>query len=281
MRIDLIPGMGDPSRAPVSPLTQMNWRGATKPPPQFVARSRYQELLQGLYDAVLMADEAGRIVDSNLRALDFLHYDRTELTKMVIPNVISGADEQLMATITETLEQQRHALIQAFCVRKDGTQFPAEIAVCRIHLDQPRVVFFMRDISLRYQTEQILRYEHYALHSAGIGIAIADMDMDLTFVNPALAVLLGMEAGDTLVGKPLSALFADAEEIQTLVEEAGKGATTPPCTRPTRLLKPDGTEAKACVTAAICVDEDGDPMGAVFTFLGIGKDAAPAPAGQA
>jgi len=157
MRIDLIPEAtvpeGEEAAAPVSSLTRMDWSPRRKAP-EYVARSRYQELLQSLYDAALVTRLSGEIIDVNARAVEFLRHHRADLFVMTIFEIISGADENLIENLYKNLEDERFSLIQAYCLRSDGSYFPAEIAVSRLRLDEVCLCFFIRDISWRHEAEQ-------------------------------------------------------------------------------------------------------------------------------
>ena len=122
--------------------------------------SHFQRLLQRLYDAALIADVHGRIVDVNVRAEEFLSYSGGELRGMTVSDVISGADESVLRTVSDNLENERHTLIQAYCLRKDGSYFPAEVAVSKLGLGRLHLCFFIRDITIRRQAEEMLITEH-------------------------------------------------------------------------------------------------------------------------
>ena len=118
----------------------------------------YQELLQSLYDGVLITDAAGRIMDVNERAMDFLLYTKDELSRLNIINIIAGANEVLLATLRRNIEQHRYTLIEASCIRKDRTTFPAEIATNRLVLTpEGHLCFFVRNITKRKKAEEVLK----------------------------------------------------------------------------------------------------------------------------
>ncbi|MCX6992473.1 MAG: ATP-binding protein [Kiritimatiellaeota bacterium] len=118
----------------------------------------YQELLQSLYDGVLITDATGRIMDVNERAMDFLLYTKDELSRLNIINIIAGANEVLLETLRKNIEQRRYTLIEASCIRKDRTTFPAEIATNRLVLTpEGHLCFFVRNITKRKKAEEALK----------------------------------------------------------------------------------------------------------------------------
>lgn len=118
---------------------------------------RYQELLHSLYDGVIITKASGQIVDINARALSLLHYEQNELSRLNVLDIIAGANEQLLQTIFNNIESNRFTLIDGYCVRKDKTTFPAEIATNRLVLTQEgHLCFFVRDVTKRKKAEEEL-----------------------------------------------------------------------------------------------------------------------------
>ena len=121
------------------------------------SRSAYEQLLQSIYDGVLITKLDGRIVDNNARAAQLLDSDGEKLVNTSVLAIIAGADEKLLAAIGKNLEDQRYTLIEASCIRSNGQDFPAEIAVNRIELDsQGLLCFFIRDITVRKRAQEAL-----------------------------------------------------------------------------------------------------------------------------
>lgn len=122
-----------------------------------VDESYFYELLQSLYDGVVITELNGRIVDANDRAMEFLLYNKKELSRLTIVDIIAGATTDLLKTLCSNIEKGRFTLIEAFCVRKDGTLLAAEIAANRLVLTQQgHLCFFMRNITKRKEREDAL-----------------------------------------------------------------------------------------------------------------------------
>jgi len=122
-----------------------------------IGPDRYQELLHSLYDGVLITKPSGQIVDVNARAINLLQYDQNELSRLNVMDIVIGANEQLLQTICKNIESNRFTLIDAYCIRKDKTTFPAEIATNRLVLTKEgHLCFFLRDVTKRKKVEQEL-----------------------------------------------------------------------------------------------------------------------------
>ena len=226
VRIDLLPSSGGGSPAqigrtpkPVSSVTRMDWKQPGRTP-DYVARSRYQELLQSLYDATLVTTLDGSIVDVNSRASQFLQHEKNALLSMSITDLISGADEALIQQVRENLGRERFTVIQAFCMRKDGTFFPAEIAVSRIRLDEQSLCFFIRDTTVRVEAETRVLLEHQAIQLSSSGAIITDVDANVIYANYAFSSMAGIEDENVIVGRDLHEFITQPEGLSELVTAA-------------------------------------------------------------
>lgn len=269
MRIDLIPDV------PTEPETGKKKRVViAKPVRRGGPRSGreqqysyYDELLQNVYDAAVITDRDGRIVDVNVRAVDFLLYSRRQLCSLSIVDIISGADSSLVKTLWKNLEEERFTLIQAYCRRQDGSFFPAEIAVNKLHLEAMHLCFFVRDITLRRQSEEMLITEHNALQNSGSGIAVVDLGSTIEYVNPSMARMWGYESGDEAVGREIGSLFSDRQDAQEWVDAVmGKHRMW---TGEMEARRKDGSSFHVQISAACNRNADGEPVGMVLSFVDI------------
>ncbi|MDE0840481.1 MAG: PAS domain-containing protein [Kiritimatiellae bacterium] len=272
MRIDLIPDV------PVKPDTQRGRKpvlktGAQRPvlnSPRIVSSvgkgdSFYQHLLQGLYDAAIIIDMKGKIVDVNQRAIEFLKFEIDAFRQMSVFDVISGADSGLIDSLCENLELTQHALIQAYCLRSDGSNFPAEIAVSRLELDDPHLCFFVRDITIRKHAEEMLITEHCAIQNSGSGIAITTNSGDLDFVNPRVTEMWGSDE-DELLGKALRSLMVEPSLVDTMFD----ALTEDDSSSWQGDMQGQGSDGEAFhvqVTGARNRNSEGEPIGFVFSIL--------------
>ncbi len=227
--------------------------------------SPYKDLLESIYDGVVIADYEGTIEEVNARAADFLQYAPAMLVGVAITDLISGASSTLMHTLLENLKEDRFTLIQAYCVRRNGAYFPAEIAVSRLEYGAGRLCFFVRDITVRRQSEEMLRTEHNALQNAGTGIGIANRGLELEYANPAFAAMCGHPAASSLTGVDLRALLFDDNGTHARIEavlESNAGWEG------SALLKvSDGTSLTVRVAVAPNRNADGEVSGLVLSFV--------------
>lgn len=162
MRIDINPSDSD---GVDDFMQEQSWTLSNAEDVEFITRNNrrnsrsqdYVKILQSIYDAVIITDSDGKIVDFNFRSIDFFGYEELELKGSSIVDIISGADQSLINAVKVNLRDHRYTLIEARCLRLDKTTFPAEIAVSNINLDfDGELCFFVRDITVRKQAQDAL-----------------------------------------------------------------------------------------------------------------------------
>lgn len=263
MRIDLIPTGSTPDYA--KHRVQPGVVGNGGPGGEGVPSLGYREFFQSVYDAGFITDAKGHIRDANRRAIEFFQYSPEDLCRLNAVDVISGADASLLDRIYEHLENEHFALIQAHCIRSDGTIFPAEIAASQIKSSLSLLSFFVRDISVRRQAEEMLYTEHQAIQNAVEGIATTDLHRILTYCNPATATTLGYDRPDALVGASADTLFVDSRTVGHLLDailvdgEVWQGEL--------EARRRDGSPLPVRVSIACTRDADGETLGMVLSFV--------------
>ncbi|MFH1476863.1 MAG: ATP-binding protein [Verrucomicrobiota bacterium] len=188
----------------------------------------YQELLQSLYDGVLITDATGLIMDVNERAMDFLLYTKDELSRLNIINIIAGANEVLLETLRRNIEQRRYTLIEASCIRKDRTTFPAEIATNRLVLTpEGHLCFFVRNITKRKKAEEALKQTVTRLQEMDLSKSrfVANVSHELrtplTIINTFTALVNDGVAGTVSAQQKecLETILRNCERLAGLIDD--------------------------------------------------------------
>ncbi len=267
MRIDLIPDISEIPLAecPKASFVTVHQKKAVPQSSGDGVLRGYSELFQSVYDAGVITDLRGRIRDVNRRALDAFGYTAEGFGEVDIFKIIAGSDDELIRTLYENVQHERFTLMQAYCIRADNSAFPAEIAVSQIRLSTPHLVFFIRDITLRRQTDEMLRTEHNALQNASDAIVVIDMNSRIEYANPATARLWHFfEAGD-LVGRDLGDLFENSRDGHIVMDSlSGEHYSVAETLTAKRY---DGESFRVRVNAACNRNSDGEVVGAVLSFI--------------
>ena len=215
-RIDILPDYASAKRT----TQNVNLTGRTSPtdgyPP--LGGGDFQQLLDSLYDGALLTDTSGDVLDANTRACQFLKYENSEIMGSNVVGIFYGSDMTLIDEIRNSLESDRFILIQAACVCSDGSMFPAEVSVNPLTLEGTEYYcFFVRDISVRREAEDRLRTGHAAIQNAANGIAVADLEGTVSYVNSAMLDLWGVENADRMLGRNMRDFICDEETANTIL----------------------------------------------------------------
>ncbi|MEQ1862502.1 MAG: SpoIIE family protein phosphatase [Chthoniobacteraceae bacterium] len=272
MRIDLSPEMLEEARRgkPRSEGRRRTGPIITIPKPRAVAAAGgvdFQQLLQNIYDAAIITDLGGAIVMVNVRANQFFLAAPGQLTHESVLGLICGTDESLLPTIIEALKANRFVLMQAFCQRTDGTYFPAEISVNRLHLGAAdHLSFFVRDITLRKEQEDRLRTGHTALQNASSGVVITGLGGQIEYWNPAFLSYFAITEVPEVEGHDLRDFLCVPETVDEVIDTTGSGGTW---SGELEMKRANGSAFFAQVSVAANLNTDGEPVGMVFSVLDV------------
>jgi len=131
---------------------------------------------------------------------------------------------------------------------------------------QQRTTELTKELTKRKQVENELRVKDYAVASAITGIAIADMDGIVTYVNLACLSMWDYEQEEEVLGKHATDFFADKNEfgvaLKTVLKEGvwqGEG----------KARRSDGSTFDVQVLANLVTDADGRPICMMASFVDI------------
>ncbi len=207
-------GVPAPPEAEVSAVAR---RDASRERPWAASRA----LLDTIYDGLVVCGKGGCIVDVNDRAAALFQRTVDELLQSAISDIIDGANEDLIAELEGMAGIQPFAILDAYGLRADGSEFAAEIAVHPMEMDDgPRLVFFVRDITRRIQMERKLVRLSKAVDSTSDGIAIADEERRHIYQNASFLQLIGPQRAASLAEEHGFGwlLGAAAESMQRTVD---------------------------------------------------------------
>jgi PAS domain S-box-containing protein len=187
-------------------------------------KSLYKQLLRGLYDAVFVTDPKGHVIDSNGRVQDSFQMDKNEVWDMEISKLVPGLTPQLLERVKQGLSENRHVLIDARCVRKDGSVFPAEVAISSIDLiNEGDMVFSVRNVERRKRQSQLLRSLQNALNNNLAAVAVADRAGTITYASQALRQMWACEKDEQIIGRPLVSLWPADPQSDDPMKQALSG----------------------------------------------------------
>ena len=202
-------------------------------------RSLFRQLLAGMYDAVLITDPNGHLLNLNERAKEYFRYDSDDILDSPIGRFIPGVTPAIVQRIRNGLDQARHMMLDANCLRKDGTVFPAEVTVSLVDLmNIGDLVFTVRSTERRRRQLDAFRTKENVCSIAQSALFACAPDGRFRWANTACLDMFGYESEDDILkltftdlmsDDPLPELFAralDGERSATRItaEEGEAGA---------------------------------------------------------
>src|SRR2546426_2736858 len=149
------------------------------PLPLGESEARRVAILDTALDSVIAMDHQGRIVDFNPAAERTFGYRRDEvigktLAETIVPPSLREAHRRGLAKYLETGEGPvLGRRIELTGLRKDGSEFPVELAITRIAGEPPTFVGFARDISDQKELESARRESEERFQKSFYGSPVA------------------------------------------------------------------------------------------------------------
>ena len=193
------------------------------------SEARKDAVLRTALDAVITMSHEGRITEFNPAAEAMFGYARGEvlghpLADLIIPERFREAHTQGLAHLIEHGESKVVGRrIEISALRRDGTEFPVEIAITRIPLvGAPTFTGYIRDLTERKQAEEKLRESEEQLRQShkmeAIGTLAGGVAHDF---NNILTAILGYAA---LLKRGLDSPESTGRAADVIEKAAQRGA---------------------------------------------------------
>jgi protein-histidine pros-kinase len=179
---------------------------------------QFRDLLESAPDAMVIADEAGRIVLVNTQTQHLFGWSRDELlgqpVETLVPHRFRGSHAgHRRGFFAAPKLRQMGAGLQLYGLRKDGSEFPVEISLSPIQTqDGLLIASAIRDASERQQTERLLQQTNRLKSEF-----LANMSHEL---RTPLNGILGFS--ELLVDERIGPLNAKQREYVHDIHECGK-----------------------------------------------------------
>jgi PAS domain S-box-containing protein len=246
-----------------------------------VIEERFRLLVESAPDAMIVVDGTGKIVLANAQAETQFGYSRDELlgqaVELLVPHGLRGrhaADRAAYAAEPHPRMMGMHPSLSG--LRRDGSQFPAEIALNPIGTDQGMLVYVaIRDLTERHRAEKALRdsEERFDLAVRGTDAGIWDWDLrsGTVYFSPRWKSMLGCE--DHEVGTDFREWEnrihpEDHRRALATIQDYLEGRKTE-CELEHRLRHKDGTYRWIIARGAAVRDSTGKPYRMVGSHIDI------------
>ncbi|MEI7903089.1 MAG: PAS domain S-box protein, partial [bacterium] len=173
-------------------------------------KSLYRQLMTGLYDAMLVTDPNGHLIEINPRATEYFLYNQDEVWDKQVVTLIPGVTTQMVERIRKGLDDARHIMLDAKCLRRDGTSFTAEVTISVIDLiNGGDLVFTVRNTERRRKQWEVLRSLANAFANAQSACFVCDDKRVFRAVNRAFLAMFDVASEADVLGRAFEELMPD------------------------------------------------------------------------
>jgi PAS domain S-box-containing protein len=223
-------------------------------------------VLEHLYDAIMVTDLKGNVQQANHRAEELFGYPLVQILGLPLGQLVDGINDELLGLMHQQLQRGRFTVLEARCTRENGSLFPAEIAVSSLELGgSPGLCFSLRNITQRREMQNQLCMAQHALQQAACGLLMVDLDSKVHFVNPAFCRLWDVAQPTDVLGHSIDDLFGTAHADLLRHGLAGHG----PWSGVLEFVRADGTALRIEATSAPNFDFANVFVGLVISFIGV------------
>ena len=230
-------------------------------------------LLEAAPDAMVCVDSGGRIVLVNAQAERLFGYAREELAgqqvEILVPDAVKAAHPDLRSGYAaDPRPRPMGAGLELSGRRRDGTTFPAEIALSALDTDQGLLVSAaVRDVTEQRQAALAQARLASIIESSHDAVIGQTLDRVITTWNPAAEQLYGYTEAE-MVGAPIYRLTPGEHLIAERKnwDAVARGERLQPYQ--TKRIRKDGTTVAVSVTLSPITDRQGTIIG----MSGVSRD---------
>lgn len=189
-------------------------------------RSLFRQFLGGMYDAVVITDPNGHILDINPRATEHFGYELDEVLDQPVSVLIPGLQPEVVLRIRKGLEGDRHVMINANGRNRADEKFACEVTVSVIDLMNPGdLVFTIRNIEKRRELMTAYRSKVNAFNLSPSALFVCDTEGRLSETNASFRALFSLPDEGAARSHRLSEFIPDAA-LGELLRKALAGERT-------------------------------------------------------
>ncbi len=233
-----------------------------------VREEQYRSIFESASEAFLIYDpKAERVVEVNPAACKMYGYSHEELTGLSGKDVVHPDYYHIFENFEEQVKSCRQFHTESVDVRKDGSTINIEVHGTHFNYKgKPHLLAVVLDITERKWAEKEIRKLSSAVEQSIDGIAVGDIELNLTYVNDAFARMHGYSS-EEMIGKKVEDLHTEGQ-----IDEYGR------CINQIKAqgswmgeighVRKDGTPFPTYMYFTLLKDDDGEPTG----ILAVARD---------
>jgi len=169
-----------------------------------LAEVRFGSVLESMPDGIIIANSAGRVVLANSQAERLFGYERSELLGELVERLIPERfRHRHVGNRSEYAAHPRRrsmgAGMELFGLRKDGSEFPAEIMLSPLETDQGILVMSaIRDTTERREVERKIRDQAKIIDLVNDTVFVRDLEDRITYWNKGAQRVYGWTAEEAV-----------------------------------------------------------------------------------
>jgi PAS domain S-box-containing protein len=233
-----------------------------------------EALVELIPDAAVAADVAGRIRAVNQLAAELFDHPAADLVgatvELLVPEALRDRHrDQHRRYLVAPRARRMGAGIDLSGRRRDGSEFPVDIALAPVATDEgPMVLATIRDLTERRREQAAQAHLAAIVESTNDAVAATDLDGVVTSWNPGAERLLGYRA-EEMLGQPIYEVVAPEfrDGLARARRQIIEGETVAPFE--SRRLRKDGTLVDVEITLSAIHDRSGRLLGVSGVFRDI------------
>lgn len=177
-----------------------------------LVEARFGKLLESIPDGIVIVNAAGRVVLANVQAEQMFGYSPNELSgvavELLMPEQFRKKHVKFRAEYArQPRKRAMGAKLELFGLRKDSTEFPVEISLSPLALDEGTLIMsVIRDVSERQRAARKFRD---LLEAAPDATVIVDREGKIVRVNAQAETVFGYDR-EELINREVEVLIPDS-----------------------------------------------------------------------
>lgn len=236
------------------------------------AQALNEQIINSSPIGIAIYKENGQCIAANQAVADIIGATREQILAQNYNNIPAWQKSGLLDKAQQAIRDQCSVYGELDVVTSFGKSVSVEYYhVPFIRNDKQHLLFMTADITARKETENKLLLTSRAVDTATNAIAMARLDATLTYVNQSFLDMWGYKTEAEVLGLPAMDLWRDPSVVNEMVMQlTGHGHWMGEMVA----TRQDGEEFTASLSANVTVDNNGQPVSLMASFIDVSQEKA-------